>query len=382
MTDDGRPPAAQSGRSSKDELRSRLREILPSAARSEPGTAAQPPADQNETPPASPDKPADAWLSWDKPDAEPQDAGAGVAEDKKKRRGNRGIPVSTAWIAVFGFAAILVITAVAAYALGIRAEQAASLAAASKEGLRTTHEFEAKLDDAFAALREGRSKEALDSLTSLEMANPTVASLSYLIGLAAMQSGDFGLSERKLNESIAKRERISDSLAVLAALEGQKVYDPSFKVMGDARMRAEIYLRRAMMADAANPFPMIELAALLRNKKKTGEALALLKSSRPRLNPVDSHTVVDTTIALLSLEQIPDANLPLEPDPAKDIPAAFSAAYIAMRKGDFARAAGILRDCRQRLAPDLYNYLVFDPALAKFSNRPELAEAFKSSDSR
>ncbi len=382
MADDGRPAAATSARPSKDELRSRLREILPTATRPEPKADEPSPADSPEPPPPTAAKPPDEWLAWDKPDAEPQDSAADSSDDKKKRRGNRGIPASTAWIAAGAFAVVLVVTALAAYGLGGRAERAASLAAAAKEGLRMTPEFEAKLDAAFAGLRDGRSKDALDSLTSLELANPTVASLSYLIGLAAMQNGDFVLSERKLNESIAKRERISDSLAVLAALEGQKVYDPSFKVMGDARMRAEIYLRRAMMADAANPFPMIELASLLRSQKKADEALALLKSSRPRLNPVDSHTVVDTTIALLSLEKVTDADLPPAPDPAKDIPSAFSAAYIAMRKSDFSRAAGILTDCRSRLAPDLYNYLVFDPALAKFSARPELAGSFKASDNR
>jgi len=50
----------------------------------------------------------------------------------------------------------------------------------------------------------------------------------------------------------------------------------------------------------------------------------------------------------------------------------FSSAYIAMRRGDFARAATLLKTARNRLPADLYYYLVNDPALRKYVRENEL----------
>ncbi len=180
------------------------------------------------------------------------------------------------------------------------------------------------------------------------------------------------MSEAKAIESIFKRERISDALALRAVLETQK----TAKGFGDPRVRAETYLRQAMVADAANPFPRIELATLLRYSKRDAEALALLEGARSRLNPVDSHTVVDVTIALMGLQALADADLPADPDPNEDTASLFSAAHIAMRRGDFARATDILRIGKDRLPPDFFEYLVNDPALRKFRTRTELNEFY------
>ena len=119
------------------------------------------------------------------------------------------------------------------------------------------------------------------------------------------------------------------------------------------------------------------IANLLRSQKRNADALRLLKSARLRLTPADSHSVADATIAILTLQETSDKELPSNPDPDKDIPSAFSAAYVAMRKGDFSRAADILRRCRNMLPPDLYGYLMSDPALRKYAAEPQLAELFR-----
>jgi hypothetical protein len=91
---------------------------------------------------------------------------------------------------------------------------------------------------------------------------------------------------------------------------------------------------------------------------------------------VDSHTVVDVTIALLDLQNLPDNELPEKINPDNDVAARFSSSYVAMRKGDFARAASLLKTCRNTLPGDLYYYLINDPAMRKFVRQPEVAEFF------
>lgn len=47
-----------------------------------------------------------------------------------------------------------------------------------------------------------------------------------------------------------------------------------------------------------------------------------------------------------------------------------------MKRGNFENAAAILRFCRDQTSPDVFRYLVNDPALRKFTSRPELKEFF------
>ena len=121
---------------------------------------------------------------------------------------------------------------------------------------------------------------------------------------------------------------------------------------------------------------MVELGTLLRYQGKNEEALDLLKGARTRLNPVDSHTVVDVSIALMTLQETPDEKLPRDLDPQRDLVAGFSAAYVALRTGNPARAAEILKTCQQRMSPDLFDYLVNDPAIRRYKQDPALKVFF------
>ncbi|MCX6971649.1 MAG: tetratricopeptide repeat protein [Verrucomicrobia bacterium] len=261
--------------------------------------------------------------------------------------------------------------------LGVGAGISQSLEEETKERATVSKEFLADLDRAMADLRAGDSDKAVKKLQELEGSKADVASLTYLLAVAAVQNGDIPLAEAKTAESIAKHERISDSLALQAVLETQKGSDASIKKFGDTRMRSELLLRQAMLADAANPFPMVELATLLRYQKRTDEALALLRAARSRLNPVDSHSVVDVTIELATLQEIPDADLPQIADPGKDLISSFSAAYIAMRKGDFDRAAESVKVARKIASADLFDYLINDPAIRRYASEPKLREFFQ-----
>jgi len=267
--------------------------------------------------------------------------------------------------------AFLVILALACWSVSswtASAERKRIFLEISKQGAAVSKENQVLLDAALMELRNGDAQKALDQLIALERNAPEVASLAYLVAVAAMQAGQPEKSVRYADRSIARRERVSDALAIKAVLETQS----RGSGFGDPKLRAEAYLQQAIVADAANASPLVELASLLRYRNRNEEALGVLQAARSRLNPVDSHSVVDTSLAILSLQEKADADLPNDLDPDKDIPTLYSAAYVAMRTGDFGKAAGLLKTARERLPADLYYYLVNDPALRKYVRQKEL----------
>ena len=284
------------------------------------------------------------------------------------------IAVSSALAAILAGA---IFFSVVAWKLGISAGQSRVFREQTKEAASVSREFLAEIDAALADLRAGNAEKASKKLSELEASKSQVASLTYLLALAAMQNGDIELAEKKAGESIAKRERISDSLALQAVIQTQKGQDPSLKKFGDTRLRTELLLRQAMLADAANPFPMVELATLLRYQKRNDEALALLRAARSRLNPVDSHTVIEVTMALITLADTPDSGLPEIDASERDLSSALSSAYVAMRRGDFDKAVAILRTARRQTSPDLFDYLINDPTIRRFASEPKLREFFQ-----
>lgn len=251
-------------------------------------------------------------------------------------------------------------------------------AAATKEGLQLPPDVSAQLDHALIALRDGDSRKAIHELEEVEAAPLAYPSVTYLVALAAMQDGNIKLSEKKVEESIAKRERVSDALALQAVLETQKAHDPTYFKVGNPRQRAETLLRQAIMADAANPYPHFELATLLRYRGEKEEALREIKAAEARLNPVDSHLIMGITMAIMELENTPDSQLPTASPDSDDIRKLFPEAYASMRRGDFVTAAALLRKCRKLSSPDIFDYAVNDPAIRKFAHQPELAEFYQA----
>lgn len=284
---------------------------------------------------------------------------------------NRRVPVGPA----LGFSLVLVVVAAwMTSAYSRHAERARLLVEISRQGAAITRDQQDRLDKALKDLRGSEPEKALEQLTLLEQEAPEAASLAYLVALAAMQAGQPEVSAQYIEKSIARRERVSDAIALKAVLETQRGTGTQ---MGDPRLRAEGYLRQALLADSANAAPLVELATLLRYRHQNEEARRVLEAARSRLNPVDSHTVVEVSIALLDLQEKPDAQLPESVDPDQGAPGLFSAAYLAMRRGNFPEAARILKTARERLSPDLFFYLVNDPALRKYAREQELASSFE-----
>ena len=234
-------------------------------------------------------------------------------------------------------------------------------------------EFEKAIDSVFFTYSQGNASEAVARLEGVNRKNQTIPSISYLIALMATQSGDLNLALQKVDESIAKGEKLSDSLALKAAIEmemGGKVG------MGDPKVRAESLLRSAMAADISNLRPYIELASLLRFQGRNDEARQLFEAASVRMNPVEGQALVDTSLSLLNLQETPDDKLPVNLDSDKDPRSLVSAAYIAMRKDDIPAVKSLLARARERLSPALYNYLMNDPAIRVFSKNPQMSGLF------
>lgn len=277
--------------------------------------------------------------------------------------------------AIVALVLLLALTAWLFYRLGGVIERAGMIARIERQGVPLPQDFQLRLDQALGELRTGDPQKSLDQLVVLEKEAPGVSSLSYLVALAAMQAGKPELSSKMADASIAKNERVSDSLALKAVLETQKS-NAGTGGMGDPKIRAESYLRQAMVADAANPYPMIELGSLLRYRKQNEEARKLFQGARVRLNPVDSRMVADVSLELLDLGERADDALPPEiSNPSST--QAFAAAYLALRRSHPDRAAEILQAARHQLPDDVFYYLVNDPLIRKYSREPALKEFFE-----
>lgn len=222
----------------------------------------------------------------------------------------------------------------------------------------------APFEAALAQLRDGKHLEALSALRALISDHPYAPSLHYAAALAAMQAGYDVEAGMMADASIRLGFRISDSLALKAAISALKSGRPSDD--------QEALLLEAVATDPMNPNPMLELATLHRYRGKNSEARALLESAGLRMTPTDSRTVLETTLAIMSADSELAAVATPTGIPTQDFPAALA----QLHKGNFDQAAAILRASQQKLSPDLFYYLINDPELRKFSRQPELAGLF------
>lgn len=230
-----------------------------------------------------------------------------------------------------------------------------------------------ELDGLMKDLQEGNFSQALPRMREWKKSHPDVPGLSYLTAVAALQAGETGLAEIEVAESLRKKERVSDSLALQAVLETLKA---DGLTLLDPRTKAVQMLQQAVAADVGNPTPLLGLARLARSKGDTEEAVRWLTAARHRLQPVDSTTAVDVSIALTKLQALPDDRLPTGLPASNNVVNVFEDAYIAMRRGNFSRAAELLRLSREQLPADVFNYLLHDPAIRRYAGEARLAEFF------
>ncbi len=298
------------------------------------------------------------------PEAETETAVESVIEDLLE--GNRTIPITWMHRTIFAAALLLGFLFTFWYGRSLGHDEAMRLAKPVDVAVRPKlpAEAAAPFEAALAQLRDGKHLEALSALRALISDHPYAPSLHYAAALAAMQAGYDVEAGMMADASIRLGFRVSDSLALKAAISAIKSGRPS-----DAQ---EALLQEAVATDPMNPNPMLELATLQRYRGKISEARALLESAALRMTPTDSRTVLETTLAIMSADSELDAEAAPTGIPTQDFPAALA----QLHKGNFDQAAAILRASQQKLSPDLFYYLINDPELRKFSRQPELAGLF------
>ena len=224
----------------------------------------------------------------------------------------------------------------------------------------------AAIDRALADLRSGLPVQALSTLRKVRAENPQIPSLDYLVALASMQAGDHEEARSALDSTLAKGERVSDALALLAALAVEAQDGAIDRPFGSLEPAADRLLREAIEADPANPFPYFELATRLRTRGDNSGAKKMLESARMRLQPVDAHTAIEVSLRLLELQEKDDAELPAIPSQAMGAADLFGAAYLGFRRGRPEEAAEFLRRAAGVLPEDVFAYLAADPAFTPY----------------
>lgn len=353
-------PTGRSGSDSGDARRFRLREFHERKSRA-PGFYARP---SGEPGGASffPEPATDTRREWKAP---PVKFGAG----SEARLGRWKVVV----LVMAGLAAASVLAGLAGYCIGRERGKVSAnreIVERAKTLKRLPENDSRILSEAMTEMRAGRADTAMDMLLSLRTKFPQAGSLSYLAALAALQAGQPAAAENLAKDSIKAGQRLSDSLALMSMLERQKAATAG----SGSESRAEELLRAAITADAANPSPHLELAALLRGAGRREEARREIKAALALLNPVDAQAVTEVTLALMDLEDKPDNQISPPPQTPRSLLEYLTAAYASMRKGDFAAAADHLRAGRGMTSPDIFFYLINDPVFRKYQSSSEVAE--------
>jgi len=266
-------------------------------------------------------------------------------------------------------------------AIGMRRENRPEPPPADRpEAFVAASEAEEKaINQALTLIRQNKVPAAFQILDALRAANPRLSSISYLTALAALQGGDFRAAAQEIALAQRSAEKASDAYALGATWENLQRGRGPERSAEERAERVESLLRQGIAADQANPGPRLELGMQLRARGEREAARAMLASARLRLQPVDPAVVVDTTLLLIELEQKPTELLPTNLDPDKNTASLLGAAYVAMRQEDYPSIIRLLKRARERLKPELYNYLIADPAFAPYRARPGLAEEFGKS---
>lgn len=312
----------------------------------------------------------------------PQDQSQAIEPPPSRSRRNKGgfqtpIPLGLALVL-----AIILMGGVGffSYTSGSKAGFQKAESAAIKESVDLTPEFLARLDRSLALLQNNNGSAALEELKALEAEEPDVATLSLLMANAALLADNPAEASKRISDSISKRESVSDALTLQAIIEAKLASDSDYKKMGSPKVRIEQLLRQAIAADSSNARPYFELATLKRFEQKNEEALELLRSAQCRLSAADSRVITDTAIALTTLQTLPDAELKPAENPRPIPDEIFAAAYVAMRLGDFARAASILETAKSLFPEPIFRQILKDPAFLPYLKEPALTDFFKPSE--
>ncbi|MEI6490921.1 MAG: hypothetical protein WCO94_00110 [Verrucomicrobiota bacterium] len=243
-----------------------------------------------------------------------------------------------------------------------RAKETAQPSEREREEVRT------RLDKALAMMRSGDAESGWKSIQGISLEHPHFPSLAYAEALLALQAEKNREALDLTKISISRGERVSDSLALQAALNAASPISS-----GDVQ---EDLLRRAADADLMNPNPLIQLASILSTHGHDEEAENLVESAKLRLLPVDSRVVVDASLGIFKIKRASTSELSSMGETTGLAEKDFPNAYAAMRRGDFQTAASILETTRRSVPPEVFDYLLKASPIRDYALEPKITRFY------
>jgi len=116
-------------------------------------------------------------------------------------------------------------------------------------------------------------------------------------------------------------------------------------------------------------------ASSIDSQSAAGENNDPVFSALLNIRPSNLDRPTTELLATLVLDKLRDTTkdrLPGYLKPGHSTVEDFAAAYVAMRLGDFGQAAAILRETEPKIPPDLFKYLMNEPAMREFAREPRV----------
>jgi hypothetical protein len=164
------------------------------------------------------------------------------------------------------------------------------------------------------------------------------------------------------------------SFKILATVAGLAIFAGSNILVGRFFYGSGVSEGIQRAIDARTPLKEDEPLAVATTNKAFA-ALLNLRGSKPDR----ASTEMITLLCLQALSETMDEYLPSYLSQGHTTPEDFCAAYVAMRLGDFGKAAAILRATEPTMPSDLFNYLMNDPVMRRFAKEPRVMGFYEKS---
>ena len=164
------------------------------------------------------------------------------------------------------------------------------------------------------------------------------------------------------------------SFKILATVAGLAIFAGSNILVGRFFYGSGVSEGIQRAIDARTPLKEDEPLAVATTNKAFA-ALLNLRGSKPDR----ASTEMITLLCLQALSETMDEYLPSYLSQGHTTPEDFCAAYVAMRLGDFGKAAAILRATEPTIPSDLFNYLMNDPVMRRFAKEPRVMGFYEKS---
>jgi hypothetical protein len=182
---------------------------------------------------------------------------------------------------------------------------------------------------------------------------------------------------RRTRQDSAKRMDESNrswNFKILAIVAGLAIFAASNILVGRFFYGSGVSEGIQRAIDARTPAKDDEPFAVATTNKAFA-ALLNLRDSKPDR----ASTEMITLLCLQALSETPDEYLPTYLSQSHTTPEDFCAAYVAMRLGDFGKAAAILRATEPTIPSDFFNYLMNDPVMRRFAKEPRVMGFYEKS---